>query len=91
MEKVTFRYSDSNFCAYLVYLGFEITGFDIVEKRGNKAKVFLHFEGVREELIDLFNKFHTNDIQVNPNTFGKSKNVVLKIVKEHLHKYINNK
>jgi len=24
MEKVLFRYSDSNFCAYLHYLGYEI-------------------------------------------------------------------
>jgi len=91
MEKVLFRYSDSNFCAYLHYLGYEITGFDIVEKRGNKAKVFLHFEGIKEELIDLFKQFHANDIQVNPNTYGKSKNIVLKIVREHLYKYLRDK
>lgn len=91
MNKVEFRYSDSNFCAYLVYLGYEITGFDIVEKRGNKAKVFLHFEGIKEELIDLFKKYHTKEIQVDPIKFGQSKDIVLKIVREHLYNYLRSK
>ena len=91
MEKVLFRYSDSNFCAYLHYLGYEIIGFDIVEKRGNKAKVFLHFEGIKEELISLFKDFQNNDIQVNPKKFGQSKNIVLKIVKGHLCDYLRSK
>ena len=91
MEKVLFRYSDSNFCAYLHYLGYEIIGFDIVEKRGNKAKVFLHFEGVKEELISLFKDFQNNNIQVNPKKFGQSKNIVLKIVKENLSNYLKSK
>jgi len=91
MEKVLFRYSDSNFCAYLHYLGYEINGFDIVEKRGNKAKVFLHFEGIKEELISLFKDFQNNNIQVNPKKFGQSKNIVLKIVKENLSNYLKSK
>jgi len=91
MGKVIFRYSDSNFCSYLHYLGYEIIGFDIVEKRGNKAKVFLHFEGIREELISLFKDFQNNNIQVNPKKFGQSKNIVLKIVKGHLCNYLRSK
>jgi len=89
--EVLFRYSDSNFCAYLNYLGFEPVGFDIVEKRGNKPKVFLHFKGDKEELISLYKNYQSNNISINLNEFGKCKNNILKIVRDHLGNYLRSK
>jgi len=89
--EVLFRYSDSNFCAYLNYLGFEYIGFDIVEKRGNKPKVFLHFEGDKEEFIKIYQNYQSNNISINLIEFGKSKNSILKIVREHLGNYLRSK
>jgi len=89
--EVLFRYSDSNFCAYLNYLGFEHVGFDIVEKRGNKPKVFLHFEGNKEDFINIYKNYNSNDISLNLIEFGKSKNSILKIVREHLGNYLRSK
>lgn len=91
MNKVEFRYSDSNFCAYLNYLGYSPIGFDVIEKRGNKPKVFLHFEGDRDELVCLYQKYQINDIKINLLEFGKCKNIILKIVREHLTNYLRNK
>jgi hypothetical protein len=89
--EVLFRYSDSNFCAYLNYLGFEVIGFDIVEKRGNKPKVFLHYKGNREEFIEIYQKYKSNNISINLIEFGKCKNNILKTVRELLGNYLRSK
>jgi len=87
MNKVNFRYSDSNLCAYLYYLGYCPVEFDIVEKRGNKPKVFIHFEGNREVLIQLQNEYKNNNIHLNLIKYGECKNYILKMVKHQLQNY----
>lgn len=89
--EVLFRYSDSNFCSYLNYLGYEPIGFDVVEKRGNKPKIFLHFKGDKETFIDLYQKYQSNNISINLLEFGKCKNNIFKLVKEHLNNYLRSK
>lgn len=87
MNKVEFRYSDSNFCAYLVYLGYSPIGFDVVEKRGNKPKVFIHFKGDKDNLIQLQRDYKNNNVQLNLIEYGKCKDSVLKMVKQQLNNY----
>jgi hypothetical protein len=87
MNNVEFRYSDSNFSAYLMYLGYSPIGFDIVEKRGNKPKVFIHFEGNKEILIKLQQEYKNNNVKLNLIEYGKCKNNILKLVRQQLHKY----
>ncbi len=90
MGNVEFRYSDSNFCAYLMYLGYLPIGFDIVEKRGNKPKVFIHFEGEKEILIQLQQDYKNNNVQLNLIEYGKCKDFILKLVKQQLQNYFKN-
>ncbi len=90
MGNVEFRYSDSNFCAYLMYLGYSPIGFDIVEKRGNKPKVFIHFEGEKDILIQLQQDYKNNNVQLNLIEYGKCKDSILKLVKQYLQNYFKN-
>ena len=87
MGKVEFRYSDSNLCAYLNYLGYCPIGFDVVEKRGNKPKVFVHFEGDRETLIQLQDDYKNNCIELNLSEYNKCKSYIFKLVKQQLQNY----
>lgn len=89
--EVIYRYSDSNFCAYLKYLGYIPVSHDIVEKRGNKPKVFIHFKGNKDELIKILKTYKQNKVEINVVKYGKCKSEILNLVKEYLINYYKNK
>lgn len=88
--ETTFRYSDSSLCAYLLYLGYFPIGFDVVEKRGNKPKVFIHFNGNKDELLTIYNEYKQKNLELNLVKYTECKNQILKMVKEQLKKHYKN-
>jgi len=91
MEKVKFNYSEWNLIAYLLYLGYEPVGSNVVEKRGNPPKVFIQFEGSTDELLDIQNRYVKNEIPINLVTYGKCKDKAVALIKSKLKAYINSK
>lgn len=85
--EVNYRYSDSSFCAYLKYLGYSPISYDIVEKRGNKPKVFIHFKGDKDELINILNDYKENKVNININEYSNCKSEVLLLIRLYLNEH----
>jgi hypothetical protein len=90
MEKIDFRFSDSDLAAYLIVLGYEPTYIEIIKdkKHDNRLKGFTHFAGDREDFIRIQNEFQTNEIKLNVVEFSKARRKINKLIKEKINEYL---
>jgi len=85
--QVNFRYSDTNFISYLVTLGYEYNKIEITKDKNYGIKVFVHFSGEKEELINLYNNFVNGVANINVLSFSKNRKQISKTIRSEIHKY----
>ena len=90
-EKYTYTCSDSNFSAYLQYLGYEYE-LKVVEKDDRKPKVIFLFEGdSQKEFDDISKSYRFDEIKLNLSQFVRFKDDTFRVVRQSLDEYYNNK
>jgi glutaredoxin-related protein len=87
MQKVNFRYSDTNFVAYLMSLGYEFNQIEVTQNREKKLKAFVHFYEDKQLLIDLHSQFRGNQAVVDPLLFSTNLKKISKLIKAELLKF----
>lgn len=87
MQKVDYRYSDSDFVAYLMSLGYKHTNIEIVKDRFGKIKAFVHFYEVKDELLKHFSDFRNNSVKVDILKFSTNRKIINKLIKSEILKY----
>lgn len=85
--QVNFRYSDTDFIAYMITLGYEYKNIEIVRDKRNKLKAFVYFSGDKNELINLQNEFKNGKAIINPLDFSINRKKISKLIKSELLKY----
>lgn len=86
-EKYIYNCSDSNFAAYLQYLGFK-SEVKLVENGNKKLKVVFSFEGDNQrQFNNIFNSYRFDEVKLNLNKFIRCKDETFKIVKDTLNNY----
>jgi len=81
---VNFRYSDLDFVAYLITLGYKPMKFE-TKKDNNFIKTFVYFEGEKEELIKLNNRFREEKVLVNLKELVDVRKKLLKEIKYNIN------
>jgi hypothetical protein len=87
MQKVDFRYSDSDFVAYLLSLGYQFTEIEVTRDRNGKLKAFIHFIEERDLLISLNDEFKRGKAIINPLVYAIQRKKINKIIKSKLLEY----
>lgn len=88
MNKVDFRFSDSDFATYLMLKGFTHTYIEVTyDKKHDKLKAFTHFEGNKDTFIMLQNEYEKENILVNPRNFSITRKKLNNIIKDKLNEY----
>ncbi len=90
MEKLVYDNGDSNFVAYLAYLGYEGEA-KVVESRYKKPHVIFSFEGDQEEFNDIYKRYKFDEITLNLSKYIRFKDETFRRVKETLRDYYDNK
>jgi hypothetical protein len=91
MDKVDFRFSDTDFSTYLILKGYSPTYIEITnDKKLNKLKAFTHFEGYKEDFIYLQNEYEIGNLLVNPKDFSKTRKKLNELIKSKLNEYRKN-
>jgi len=85
--QVNFRYSDTNFISYLITLGYKYNNIEITKDKHDKIKVFVHFMGEKDELINLYNNFINDNANINVLSFSKNRKQISKTIREEISKY----
>ena len=85
--QVNFRYSDTNFISYLITLGYKYNNIEITKDKDYGIKVFIHFIGEKEELINLYNNFINDNANINVLSFSKNRKQISKIIRAEIAKY----
>lgn len=81
MQKVDFRYSDSDFVAYLMSIGYQHSSIEITEDRFGKPKAFVHFYEDKNELLKHFNEFKNGIAQIDVLKFSTNRRLINKLIK----------
>ncbi|WEG18465.1 hypothetical protein PQ478_08275 [Alkalihalophilus pseudofirmus] len=87
MEKVNFRYSDSYFIGFLMTIGYEHNHIEVNKDRNGNIKTFVHIEGIKDDLIDLFNDFQNGNASVNPKSYATNIKKIKKLIAAEQLKY----
>jgi hypothetical protein len=87
MQKVNFRYSDSDFIAYLLSLGYTFHEIEVTKDRNNKYKAFAHFCEDKETLLSLFETFKNGEASIDPLQFSINRKKINKIIKSEILKF----
>ena len=85
--QVDFRYSDTNFISYLITLGYKYNNIEITKDKDYRIKVFVHFTGEKEKLINLYNDFINDKANINVLSFSKNRKQISKTIREEIVKY----
>ena len=90
-DKYTYTCSDSNFSAYLQYLGYKYE-LKVVENEYRKPKVTFLFEGdSQKEFNNISKSYRFDDVKINLARFIKYKDDTFRIVRDTLDNYYNSK
>lgn len=88
MEQTIFRYSDRDFAAYLMTIGFDFKEIEVTrDRKTGKPKVFIHFEGLRDELIKLYDDYQEKEIRINLHRLSNNKIKLNKFIQSEILKY----
>lgn len=91
-NKVDFRYNDMDFIAYLLTVGYEYTSIEVaLDNRTNKLKGFMHFEGDKNELLDLYNQYKNEELLANVVQMKNNRKKANMLIKSEIIKYQANK
>lgn len=85
--QVNFRYSDTDFIAYMMTLGYEYKNIEVTRDRQNKLKAFVYFSGDKNELINLQEQFKNGKAIVNPLNFSINRKKISKLIRSELIRY----
>ena len=85
--QVNYRYSDTDFTAYLMTLGYIYNEIEIVRDKNKQLKAYIHFEGKKEDLIQLQNNYKDGIVQANILDFTNNRKKITKIIKSEILKY----
>jgi hypothetical protein len=85
--QVDFRYSDTNFISYLITLGYKYNNIEISKDKDYGVKVFIHFMGEKDELINLYNEFINDKANINVLSFSKNRKQISRIIRAEIAKY----
>jgi len=89
-EKYTYTCSDSNFSAYLQYLGYEYE-IKLVESENKRPKIVFLFEGdSSKEFNDIYKSYRFDEIKLNLSKFIQYKDETFRIVRERLNEHYDN-
>lgn len=89
--QVNFRYSDTDFIAYLISIGHEYNNIEITRDKNKQLKAFVYFQGNKEDLIRLQNNYKNGLVEANILEFANNRKKMVKIIKtELLNHQINN-
>ena len=86
---VDFRFSDSDFATYLTMIGYKYKSIEITEdnRHDKRIKAFIHFDGDKEELIELHNVYLNGSVNINLKEFSIAKQLINKVIKAEIRKY----
>jgi hypothetical protein len=88
INKVMFKFSDTDLCAYLMTLGYEPIHIEVIKQKrhNNKIKVYIHFEGDKNEFINIQNKYKDNEVfNIKLNDFSIIKQKLKKMIKDQIN------
>lgn len=90
-EKYIYTCADSNFCAYLQYLGYTYE-IKVIENENKKPKVVFLFKGdSSKEFNDISKNYRFDEIKLNLSHYIRYKDDTFKMVRESLDDYYNKK
>jgi glutaredoxin-related protein len=84
---VNFRYSDTDFIAYLMTLNYQYKDIEIIRDRNKQLKAYVHFEGNKDELIKIQNEYKNGLANANILYFSNNRKKITKILKSEILKY----
>lgn len=89
-ERVDFRFSKPELCAYLMLLGYTPTKIEtqVKERYFNNIKVFFHFEGYKEDFIKIRNDFENGNLEVNLKDYNDKLIEIKRIIREEVRQVI---
>lgn len=87
MQKVNFRYSDTDFVAYLLSLGYKYTKIETTKDRRDRLKVFFYFSEDKSLLLDLQEKYNSNLAKVEPVSLLTNRKRISKLIKSEILRY----
>lgn len=90
MKKNTYDNGDSNFSAYLAYLGYE-SEVKVVENENRKPNVIFVFEGDKQEFSNIYKTYRFDEITLNLARYARFKDETFRRVKDTLRAYYNDK
>jgi hypothetical protein len=85
--QVNFRYSDTDFIAYLMSLGYQFGDIEIIRDRNKQLKAYVHFEGNKDDLIRIQDDYHNGLANANILIFSNNRKKITKILKSEILKY----
>ena len=83
-EIVDYRYSDTDFIAYLLTLGLEYDFIEVTRDRSKQLKGYVHFKGEKSKFIELHEKFQNENVDINLIQFCNLRKKISKIIKAEL-------
>lgn len=90
-EKYIYNCADSNFSAYLQYLGYEYE-LKVVENENKKPKVIFLFKGdSQKDFNNIFKSYRFDEIKLNLSQYIRFKDETFRIVRDTLDNYYNSK
>jgi hypothetical protein len=87
---VQHRYSETDFVAYLLALGFKYDKIETCKSTKSGKKTFAYFTGEEEELIRLQNDFHSGHAIIYALEFAKQRRIVAKKMRESFIQFKSN-
>lgn len=84
---VNFRYSDTDFIAYLFSVGYNQNKIEVTRDRNNQLRVYFYFLGEKEDLINKFKNYEDGKLEGNIKKFCVNRRVITKMIKSELLKY----
>lgn len=87
MSKVDFRYSDTDFVAYLLTLGYKHTFVEIVKDKQGMLKGFIHFEEDKDTLLKHLSDYNEGIAKASVIDLKNKRMNVMRIIKAEITKH----
>ncbi len=88
MQKVDYRYSDSDFVSYLLTLGYKYTWIEVTNKPTGELRAFVHFNENKDELLENYKSYKDGNVRIDILEFSKFRRVLNKAIKLELSNWI---
>jgi len=85
--QVNFRYSDTDFIAYLITLGYQYNKIEIIRDRNKQLKAFVYFIGEKDDLLQIQEEFKNGLVSVNILEFIRNRKIMVKLIKTAILQY----